>query len=186
MPRHALKITPQAEVLTAAAIVKRVQQLTATKPLRSIARVKNGLGRIDEHEHGDAEEAGWMPPGAEPAGLTCPDCGGSLFDTGRRVPRFRCRVGHAWSVEGLAHQQTVALERALWEAARILEEDIAVQERLAARARAAGDRQIALERIESRRARRQDLLELIWSTIERSRRDAPDTTDATAQGRRIG
>jgi two-component system, chemotaxis family, protein-glutamate methylesterase/glutaminase len=47
--------------------------------------------------------------------LTCPECGGTLWlhdEYGAR--RFRCRVGHAFSIDGmLAGKQTV-IERALW------------------------------------------------------------------------
>jgi two-component system, chemotaxis family, protein-glutamate methylesterase/glutaminase len=69
----------------------------------------------------------------KPSGYMCPDCGGSLFevdDTGGLL-KFRCRVGHAYSLKALLAAENDALESALWAAVRSLEENAELKRRAA-------------------------------------------------------
>jgi two-component system chemotaxis response regulator CheB len=69
------------------------------------------------------------------SGFVCPDCSGALFTIAEEpVLRFRCRIGHAWTADGLVAQQALTVETALWTAVRTLQERADLSERLADRA----------------------------------------------------
>ncbi len=76
-----------------------------------------------------------VEPGGVPSVFSCPDCGGVLWEfRGGEVTRYRCRVGHAYSAEGLDDSQRHHLEDALWAALRALDESVEMSARLAERA----------------------------------------------------
>ena len=66
-----------------------------------------------------------------PSAFSCPECGGVLWELkdGNRV-RFRCRVGHAYSMKSLREEQADTLEATLWAAMRALEEKAALETRM--------------------------------------------------------
>jgi two-component system, chemotaxis family, protein-glutamate methylesterase/glutaminase len=76
------------------------------------------------------------PPLGTPSGFTCPECHGALWEIDDAAfPRYRCRVGHGFSVDSLLSTQRSDVEMALWTAYRALEERAALCRRLAERAR---------------------------------------------------
>jgi two-component system chemotaxis response regulator CheB len=86
----------------------------------------------------------------ERSSLTCPGCGGVLweFREGDLV-RFRCRVGHAYSVESMLAEQSKAVEAALWSSLRALEERASLSTRLAKRLEENGRSRRAISRYEA-------------------------------------
>jgi two-component system chemotaxis response regulator CheB len=79
-----------------------------------------------------------------PSAFSCPDCGGVLWEyNDRDLLRFRCRVGHAFSVESVLSAQDEQLESALWAALKTLEESASLSRRLALQASERGQSWLA-------------------------------------------
>jgi two-component system chemotaxis response regulator CheB len=75
-------------------------------------------------------------PETSPSMVTCPDCGGVLWEVRKNnLVRFRCHVGHAYSIDSLLSEQANSVETALWSAVRALEEKAALARRMAERLR---------------------------------------------------
>jgi two-component system, chemotaxis family, protein-glutamate methylesterase/glutaminase len=77
-----------------------------------------------------------------PSPQSCPECHGVLWETEEGgTLRFRCRVGHAFTADTMLEDQGVDVERALWAALRVLEENSELSTRLAEKARVSGRQQ---------------------------------------------
>ena len=138
MPASALAHLQADHVLPATSIGKLLTRLTADLAEASPDPSPTSMGVEVEMEGFSLEAFEGDHPG-RPSGFSCPDCNGVLWqirDGG--VERYRCRVGHAWSAEGLLTQQSEALEAALWIALRSLEERAALARRLSEPARRRG------------------------------------------------
>jgi two-component system chemotaxis response regulator CheB len=63
--------------------------------------------------------------------FSCPECGGVLWELqDGELLRFRCRVGHAFSVDSIQAEQSDALEEALWSSLKTLEESASLSHRM--------------------------------------------------------
>ena len=79
-----------------------------------------------------------------PSAFSCPECGGVLWEIqDGDLLRFRCRVGHAFSIESVLAEQAEALEEALWVALKTLQESADLSQRLAQQARKRGQEWLA-------------------------------------------
>ena len=131
-----------AEVLPVAALARRLAELVgedvdvdAVPAVTPLMDQETGLADMEPGALESLDRPG------HPSGFSCPDCHGVLFqiDEGR-LRRYRCRVGHAWSVDSLLAEHGEAVEGALWMALRSLEEKAALSAQLAAGARDTGRR----------------------------------------------
>lgn len=122
MPEAALgrapcaRAVPAAELGTAAAALLRAETAASHEPAPvdsdPQSEFVDALGRSDVR--------------GTPVGVTCPDCGGSLWlSSDADDPVVTCRVGHSFSPETLAQLQSDRLDRALWASLRSLEEQVA-------------------------------------------------------------
>jgi two-component system chemotaxis response regulator CheB len=85
---------------------------------------------IPEQAEADAGGPHTVAPQASP--IVCPSCQGSMVETvDGGLLRFRCHVGHAFSVDSLLAEQSESLEAALWASVRALEESAQLADRLA-------------------------------------------------------
>jgi two-component system, chemotaxis family, protein-glutamate methylesterase/glutaminase len=134
MPLRALELVPTAAVQPAGKIGALLGDMAREPFTDPPPRGRPGSNALADAEVGMAE----MKPTtndelpAEPAGFGCPNCGGSLFELPNGpTPRYRCRVGYAWTAAGLLEEQANALESALWMALRALEAKATLSRRMA-------------------------------------------------------
>jgi two-component system chemotaxis response regulator CheB len=96
-----------------------------------------GGGHVDEPQVPHVAD----PPRDDASGtrFTCPDCGGVLFAQEEAgLGRFRCSVGHVFSIESLSTAQAGQLEGALWSAVRALEDRAELLRHMAQHSREGG------------------------------------------------
>jgi two-component system chemotaxis response regulator CheB len=135
MPQTAIEHGVPDQILHLPDIGPAIAELV-TSPIVEVAAMAN-TSPFEEQPIGGRVQRG-------ASGLSCPDCGGSLWEYDEAgLLRFRCRVGHQYSPESMLTQQGEALDRALWSAVRALEEKSDLAQRLSARLRNAGHEKAA-------------------------------------------
>lgn len=138
MPRSALAHVPGAHVSSLSQLPATLLELLERElaPETNFVR-RDALGaeretriaELDMSEISQDEHVG------QPSVFGCPDCGGVLWEIEQNgFLRFRCRVGHAFTAQYLGAEQRHAVESALWEGLRALEESASLYRRMADRA----------------------------------------------------
>jgi two-component system chemotaxis response regulator CheB len=95
---------------------------------------KQGAGDvIDVTERGDHGLTRGTMPGVA-SGLTCPQCGGSVWEMQDDLLHYRCHVGHRYTADSMAAEQESVLESTLWAAMRMFEENASLHRRMAKKA----------------------------------------------------
>jgi two-component system, chemotaxis family, protein-glutamate methylesterase/glutaminase len=151
MPRNARAAVAVDHCLSKNEIAKTIITLTSRSSLK-----EQGVAMPDDVKK-ETEIVGMSTEAIEdddkpgtPSVFGCPDCGGVLWELqDDEWLRFRCRVGHAYSAEGLLASQGEDLEQALWNAFRVLQENAALARRLAERARK-NNQGLAVDRFETK------------------------------------
>ena len=123
MPRSAISATHTHNVLDIPGLAALIAQVTGGHP-----------GGDPMSDASDAPPAADADDGEAISVFTCPECHGTLVEVDEAgAVRFRCRVGHSYSLDALAENHAESVEAALWAAARALEEQADIAERLARR-----------------------------------------------------
>jgi two-component system, chemotaxis family, protein-glutamate methylesterase/glutaminase len=138
MPRAGLAQVPGALVRPAAGMAEAFVALAERPVIGGRGAAQRLAYEVEVAADSATVLAGAEPPGP-PAGLTCPDCSGPLYDLSEDgLLHYRCRVGHAWSQESLWAEQEDRVERALCTALQALEEKASVHHRIAETAKGRG------------------------------------------------
>jgi two-component system, chemotaxis family, protein-glutamate methylesterase/glutaminase len=157
---HPDRVLPATAI--APAIVKAVQRLSQEAPVSENERDEMALEtRYAELDRDTVEQ--WDPPGT-PSPFSCPACGGVLWEVDDGLQRFRCRVGHAYTADGVLDEESEEIDKALWAAYRALQERADLSTRSATRARERGSRGVA-ERFDEQAGASLDQAELIRSIL---------------------
>ncbi len=133
MPRAALATARVDYAMPAAELGGLVQRLARTPVDTSPPPLTERLRHETDADRGapyDVQNIG------EVSTFTCPECHGALWEaTGEPILRFRCRVGHEYTAQGLITAHDTQLEAALWASVRALEESAGLSRRVAERLR---------------------------------------------------
>ena len=135
MPTSALASTPVDHIVTLgemAALLGRLvsQPARAGAPPSEELRREVGIAAERDSDMALNERLG------ERSVLTCPECHGLLWEIKEgELVRYRCHVGHAFTLDALEAEQGTELDHALSSALRALNERIHVVRRLAEEAR---------------------------------------------------
>lgn len=131
MPQAALAAVPEAEVLPAVQLARRVAELAGrhVEPPKT-EEIEALIWETDMIRDGRSADpqAGW------PTGLGCPECGGGMntVPTGRAL-LYVCHAGHSYSPETFLAARDDTIEAAVWTVLSGLQEKAAVLKGLAAR-----------------------------------------------------
>lgn len=135
MPRTALAMAGADHVLPLAEIGSTLTTLVNEFPPQGDDPMPEPEERTAEHVLRDMKAQAAGSRTGELAVMTCPECGGSLWQMDdEQLVRFRCHIGHAYYGETLLAEQSEALEAALWTAVRIFKEKGVLARQLAGRA----------------------------------------------------
>jgi two-component system, chemotaxis family, protein-glutamate methylesterase/glutaminase len=131
MPRSALENVAVDYCVALQDIVPLLEQLVTAPAAARAAPVPTSVAREVAINRGEACME-MLQDIATPSSLTCPDCGGSLWEMKEDRPlRYRCHTGHAFGALSLAQAQKESSEHALWATVRALREREALLRRMA-------------------------------------------------------
>lgn len=141
MPLSAIANVAVDLVLPLADLAPRLAQLVE-EMIEDVPKEESMPDEIPNEAEIVAQDKAALEQGERPGSasmLTCPECGGVLWEINNgNLLRYRCHVGHAYSIDSLIEEQANSVETALWSANRALEEKAALCRRMAVQAQHQG------------------------------------------------
>jgi two-component system chemotaxis response regulator CheB len=179
MPQNALAEVAVDHVVPKAEIAPLLARLAAEPAADTPAPMRPELQKETEIEAIHMKTPDDDKPG-QPSVYGCPECGGVLWEMhDGEILRFRCRVGHGYSSEGLLSEQTEGLDVALWTAYRSLQENASLAKRLAEWAKRDRQHTRLVERFEQRARSAEEQAETIKKLLMSGKMSEPvDKTEA--------
>jgi two-component system, chemotaxis family, protein-glutamate methylesterase/glutaminase len=182
MPSSALRHVPSAHSAPLAAIPSLLTTLVGE-------HVEEEESEAMGRENAQEVEIAAMDPQAieaenpgQPSEYVCPECTGTLWEKSEGdLLRFRCRVGHAYSMETLLAEQESSLDAALWAAYRALEERAALVERMMERMQDRGQDSLAA-RYREQALEARDRAGVIRAVLLSGSVDVPASAAGSAEG----
>ena len=176
MPRNALAALPADHCVPLAEIAPLLHRLVGTRAPPPRAAVPQHVVREVAINQGDVTMEN-LAAIATSSALTCPDCGGSLWEMKDARPlRYRCHTGHAFSSASLGRSQQEGAELALRNGVRALRERELLLRRVAAIAQATGDAAQAAAGLAHADRLRAQIRELVDMVDEKAHRSEVGTT----------
>jgi two-component system, chemotaxis family, protein-glutamate methylesterase/glutaminase len=134
MPRVALAnadVDYRAEAAEIGSLIARLVQEPAREPAQIPTALRQEVEMADE---GTTLLTSDIMPQA-PTALSCPECGGPLWERDETSQSFRCLVGHAYHIGTLRSAVDDALDRTVWAAIRLFEQRAHIAQMMADDAR---------------------------------------------------
>ena len=182
MPRNALEhvevdyvlplddIAPKLVSLVAMEVESTMEQQVLEDMQNELSLAKMELG----HQKDDIRVG-------TPSQYSCPECGGVLWEIqDDELLRFRCRVGHAFSIDSMMAEQSEAIEEAMWMALKVLEEQVSISRKMAVQSRQSGHLWMA-QRFEERQKHAEKRVDLLISALRKSETTIPVSQEEDAQ-----
>jgi len=147
MPLAAIEVADPPDVARTEAIPALIRSRLAEE-VPSEVSIPESIRREAERTFQRGGHYPFLEDHGEPVGLSCPDCGGPMWQVGRGGQhRLRCHTGHALAEHSLLAAQSAEIERALGTALRVLEERVRMWRRVARDPKRAKMKELAEQRL---------------------------------------
>ncbi|HWC17470.1 MAG TPA: chemotaxis protein CheB [Terriglobales bacterium] len=132
MPARAIQYVRPDYVLPSRAIGQKLTSLTQESDRLVMAGKKSARSETGNNSEDNLHAAYADEGEGTPSVFACPECSGVLWELkDHELVRFRCRVGHSYTMDSLHQEFSQSTEAALWAAMRALEEKSAMNRRIA-------------------------------------------------------